>query len=368
MNQTRDAVRLEHVSFEYSRDRVLIDIDLRFPTGEVTVILGPSGSGKSTLLRLIAGLLEPTAGSITVDTGNQSRSERLPTFSMVFQDHVLYPHLSIEENIVLAFQADPATARERRLAIAELAPPMGLQDVLGRRPKDVSGGQRQRAALLKTLASGAPIWLMDEPLTNVDSQVRLKLRSLISRLQRQASATLIYVTHDLADALTLADYVTVIRDGRILQTGSAYELLTNPSDVHVAKFLSNPPMNEFEVLGDSITANELRLTFRDGSIVRYPSSSQVPPTVSTPMIALLSSEDITPGEMRKGPQYLAVTGRVDLIEIGPKRSRVECTTPLGTLNFFCEEPARPRRGESLNLNIELCALRLFDSVTGRSLP
>jgi sn-glycerol 3-phosphate transport system ATP-binding protein len=224
--------------------RAVDAISFDFAPGTLNVLLGPSGCGKSTTLRLIAGLEAADEGRITIDGRDVTH---LPpaarNIAMVFQSYALFPHLSVAENIAfgLAVRRVPAAQRAQRLArVAEL---LGLSALLDRKPAQLSGGQQQRVALGRAIISHAPVCLMDEPLSNLDAQLRAEMRQEIRALQRKLGITMVYVTHDQVEAMSMADRIVLLNAGRIEQNGTPVELYEAPANTFVARFIGTPPMN-----------------------------------------------------------------------------------------------------------------------------
>src|SRR6266849_7513301 len=214
------------------------------------VLLGPSGCGKSTTLRLIAGLEAATAGRLAiggVDVTHRPPAER--RVSMVFQSYALFPHLSVAENIVFGLRVRRVSAAERRERLARVADLLGLTALLERRPSQLSGGQQQRVALGRALIAEAPVCLMDEPLSNLDAQLRLEMRREIRGLQQQLGITMVYVTHDQTEAMSMADQVILLREGRIEQDAAPAELYARPATAFAARFIGTPPMNVLRLEG-----------------------------------------------------------------------------------------------------------------------
>jgi sn-glycerol 3-phosphate transport system ATP-binding protein len=208
------------------------------------VLLGPSGCGKSTTLRLIAGLEAATAGRVAiggVDVTHRPPAER--RVSMVFQSYALFPHLSVAENIVFGLRVRRVSAAERRERLARVADLLGLTALLERRPSQLSGGQQQRVALGRALIAEAPVCLMDEPLSNLDAQLRLEMRREIRGLQQSLGITMVYVTHDQTEAMTMADQVILLREGRVEQDAPPETLYARPATAFAARFIGTPPMN-----------------------------------------------------------------------------------------------------------------------------
>ena len=247
------AIQLEGVAKHWGESRALDGITFSADPGSFVVLLGPSGCGKSTTLRLIAGLDTPTAGTIRIGDRDVTRlppAER--GLSMVFQSYALFPHLTVAENIVFGLRVRKVPDREARLKrVADL---LGLDQLLGRKPSQLSGGQQQRVALGRAIVAEAPVCLMDEPLSNLDAQLRAEMRREIRALQQRLAITMVYVTHDQTEAMTMADRVVLLRSGRIEQVGTPEELYARPATAFTAGFIGAPPMNLMRLGGgDTIT-------------------------------------------------------------------------------------------------------------------
>ncbi len=242
---------LEGVSKRWGATTAVDSVSLHVPAGAFVVLLGPSGCGKSTTLRLIAGLEASSGGRILI--GGKDVTTLPPTqrgVSMVFQSYALFPHLSVAENIVFGLRVRklPRDERDRRLNRA--AALLGLTQLLERRPSQLSGGQQQRVALGRAIVAETPVCLMDEPLSNLDAQLRQEMRREIRALQRQLGITLVYVTHDQVEAMTMADRVVLMRGGKVEQDGAPAELYATPATSFAARFIGTPPMN-LMALGNS---------------------------------------------------------------------------------------------------------------------
>ena len=254
------AIQLEQVAKHWAGARALDGISFEAEAGSFVVLLGPSGCGKSTTLRLIAGLDTPTAGVIRISGRDVTRlapAER--GISMVFQSYALFPHLTVAENIVFGLRVRRVPDRAARLGRA--AEMLGLGALLQRKPAQLSGGQQQRVALARAIVAEAPVCLMDEPLSNLDAQLRGEMRREIRQLQRRLGMTMVYVTHDQTEAMTMADRVVLLRDGRIEQVASPDELYARPRTAFAARFIGSPPMNLFEHRGHlvGVRPEDLRL-------------------------------------------------------------------------------------------------------------
>jgi len=229
---------------EWGKVRAVDGVSFQVAEGTLTVLLGPSGCGKSTILRMIAGLEEMTAGQITIggqDITNMDAAKR--GVSMVFQSYALFPHLNVRENILFGLKVRSVAAAERRKRLSEVAKMVGLDGLLHRKPANLSGGQRQRVALARSIVSQQPVCLMDEPLSNLDAKLRNEMRDEIRGLQQKLGLTMIYVTHDQIEAMTMADQVVLLQNGRIVQIGAPHELYERPATAFSAHFIGSPPMN-----------------------------------------------------------------------------------------------------------------------------
>ncbi len=250
-------VELIDVSKSYDKkNEVISNINVTIEPGEFFVLVGPSGCGKSTMLRMIAGLEDITAGVLKIGDGevnNLPPSKR--NISMVFQNYALYPHLSVEENIVFGLHVKKVPKAERKARCEETAKMLGLSDYLKRKPRELSGGQRQRVALARAIVNQAPICLMDEPLSNLDAKLRAHMRSEIRQIQRKLGITMIYVTHDQVEAMTMGDRIMILHDGKIQQIGKPIDIYNNPANPFVATFIGSPPMNIAEAEYNAETSN-----------------------------------------------------------------------------------------------------------------
>ncbi len=248
------ALSLEKINKSFGEVHVLKDIDLEVEEGEFIVFVGPSGCGKSTLLRVIAGLEDASSGTIRI--GGKDVTQTPPAkrgIAMVFQSYALYPHLDVAGNMTLGLKQAGETKAviEERLGIA--AKMLALDDYLKRRPSELSGGQRQRVAIGRAIVRKPELFLFDEPLSNLDAALRMAMRVEIARLHRELGASMIYVTHDQIEAMTLAHRIVVLRDGRIEQVGSPMALYNDPDNQFVAGFLGSPAMNFLPGDGDAAT-------------------------------------------------------------------------------------------------------------------
>ncbi|MFB6295593.1 MAG: ABC transporter ATP-binding protein [Halobacteriales archaeon] len=239
-------VRLEGLSKRFGELTACSDIDLEIESGEFFVLLGPSGCGKTTTLRMIAGLEMPSEGSIFFD--DEPVTDRKPAerdIAFVFQNYALYPHKTVAENIgfPLRLSRSDASKEERRGRVEEVARQLQIEDQLEKRPKNLSGGQQQRVALGRSIIREPEVFLMDEPLSNLDAKLRIEMRSELKQLHEEFDITTVYVTHDQIEAMSLADRICVLRDGSVQQVGPPREVFEWPQNTWVAGFMGSPPMN-----------------------------------------------------------------------------------------------------------------------------
>ncbi|NUQ21598.1 MAG: sn-glycerol-3-phosphate ABC transporter ATP-binding protein UgpC [Gemmatimonadaceae bacterium] len=241
-------ITLDNVTKVYpDGTEAVTSLNLAVPDGKLMVLVGPSGCGKTTALRMVAGLEEITGGTIRIgDRVINDVPPRDRDIAMVFQNYALYPHMTVYQNMALSLKVRKVSKREIRKRVDEAARILGLADLLQRKPKALSGGQRQRVAMGRAIVRNPAAYLMDEPLSNLDAQLRVEMRSEISRLQQDLQVTTIYVTHDQTEALTLGDQVAVMRKGLLQQVAAPKELYTRPANLFVAGFIGSPAMNMVE--------------------------------------------------------------------------------------------------------------------------
>ncbi|SNR44230.1 ABC transporter ATP-binding protein [Puniceibacterium sediminis] len=242
-------VRLDGIVKAYGALQVVHGIDLEIADKEFVVLVGPSGCGKSTTLRMIAGLEEISDGTLTIEDRVMNRvAPKDRDVAMVFQNYALYPHLNVAENIAFGLRIRKESKEVIASSVEEVGGILGLTPYLERRPADLSGGQRQRVAMGRAIVRRPKVFLFDEPLSNLDAKLRTQMRAEIKRLHKRLGATSIYVTHDQVEAMTLADRIVVMHDGRIEQIGTPMELFLNPANAFVAGFLGAPPMNQIKAV------------------------------------------------------------------------------------------------------------------------
>jgi ABC-type sugar transport system ATPase subunit len=267
-------LRIEHLNKRYGAATVLNDVNLSIEAGEFVVLVGPSGCGKSTLLRMIAGLDGASGGDIHI--AGQIVNTLAPAergIAMVFQSYALYPHMNVRKNMTfgLRFTGVPPADRQRR--VAEAARMLRLEELLDRYPRDLSGGQRQRVAIGRAIVREPAVFLFDEPLSNLDAALRVSTRVEIARLHRLLKATIVYVTHDQVEAMTLADRIVVMNKGRIEQVGKPLDLYYAPANLFVAGFIGSPAMNFFEAKVESVEGGRARVAGAGFRSLDWPATS-----------------------------------------------------------------------------------------------
>ena len=296
------AVVLRGVAKRFGAVEVLRDIDLEIPEGALAVVVGPSGCGKSTVLRLVAGLEEASEGTIEIagrDVTHLPPADR--RIAMVFQSYALYPHMSVYDNMAFGLKLARENKAKIRERIEEAARLLQIGHLLQRKPRELSGGQRQRVAMGRALVREPAVFLFDEPLSNLDAALRAGMRLEIARLQRQLGATMLYVTHDQTEAMTLAQTIVVMRDGRIEQVGAPLDLYRRPRNLFVAGFLGTPAMNVLPARVHAADASALVLEVDGGLRLALPPCAAVRPGDSVNLG--LRPEDLRLGDPAAEPEH-----------------------------------------------------------------
>jgi multiple sugar transport system ATP-binding protein len=332
-------------------------IDLEVPSGEFTVLVGPSGCGKSTLLRTIAGLEEASAG--TVEIGNKDVTWARPRdrdIAMVFQNYALYPYLNVFENIAFGLRARKFDAAEIDKRVNRAADMLGIKLLLQRLPRELSGGQRQRVAIGRAIVRDARLFLFDEPLSNLDAQLRDEMRAEIKRLHQELGRTMIYVTHDQIEAMTLADRIVLLRDGVIEQQGAPLDLFERPGTRFVAGFLGSPKMNFMPV-----TVSGRNLVLADGTKLPLPSAS----AAKGEAVLGLRPQYIHRAAKSPAAGHAQVEAMIELVQ--PTGSRAHVTVPLGGVSIVAELGAHEilKPGEKMRFDLDMTKAVLFDPQTGK---
>jgi multiple sugar transport system ATP-binding protein len=259
------AITLTGLNKSYGNAHVIKGVDIAIEDGEFCVFVGPSGCGKSTLLRMIAGLEDITGG--TLDIGGKVVNDLPPKdrgVAMVFQSYAIFPHMTVRENVAFGLTISGASEAEKEAKVAEAARILQMEHLLDRRPSQLSGGQRQRVAIGRAIVRKPQVFLFDEPLSNLDAALRMDMRMEIGKLHKALGATMVYVTHDQVEAMTLADKIVVLKDGLVQQIGAPMDLYHNPANEFVAGFLGAPSMNFLDV--DVISATDSHAMVRNDAL------------------------------------------------------------------------------------------------------
>ena len=332
---------LRNVAKSYEATKVIESIDLEIKDGEFVVFVGPSGCGKSTLLRMIAGLEEISSGTITI--GDQIVNEVAPAkrgVSMVFQTYALYPHMTVYRNMAFGLKQAKTPKDEIDQRVRNAAEILEISSLLDRTPKALSGGQRQRVAIGRAIVREPEVFLFDEPLSNLDAALRVQTRIEIARLHERLGTTMIYVTHDQVEAMTLADKIVVLRDGNIEQIGSPIELYRNPSNMFVAQFIGSPKMNFFD--SDDLTdAGRALINSRADILGIRPEHFIIVPTGSG-----------------------VIQGKPNLVEPLGEYALVHCETVRGS-PFIVKttDPENIKKGSVMSFDVDPAVTHRFDQLS-----
>jgi len=358
-------VSLKKVVKRYGDNEVVHGVDLEIEHKEFVVLVGPSGCGKSTILRMIAGLEDITSGEISI--GGKVINELAPKdrdIAMVFQDYALYPHLTVFKNLSFGLEMQKLPAAEIKERVEAAAKILNITPLLERKPKALSGGQRQRVAMGRAIVRRPNVFLFDEPLSNLDAKLRTQMRTEIKKLHQTVSTTVVYVTHDQVEAMTLADRIVVLRDGYIEQIGSPDEVYNRPCSIFVAGFIGAPTMNFIRCrLGAD--GDQLALSLSDGNVLK------VPPSLRD-RYGSHAGRDLVVGIR---PEFFQLANGANAAHVTPKIHVIE---PLGsdTLFFFdlagSEVVARMppltglEPGDPLPLTVDMAKMHLFDAETEKA--
>ncbi|MDR7143902.1 sn-glycerol-3-phosphate ABC transporter ATP-binding protein UgpC [Rhizobium sp. BE258] len=350
------SVVLQKVEKRYGSLDVIHGIDLTIDPGEFTVFVGPSGCGKSTLLRMIAGLEEISGGALLLD--NERMNEVAPAkrgIAMVFQSYALYPHMSVYKNLAFGLETAGYKKAEIEPKVRRAAEILQIEKLLERKPKALSGGQRQRVAIGRAIVREPRIFLFDEPLSNLDAELRVQMRVEISRLHSSLGNTMIYVTHDQVEAMTMADKIVVLNSGRIEQVGAPLDLYNNPANRFVAGFIGSPKMNFLKAKIEQVNEGDTSVSVC-GSSIRLPRR-----------LKGSAGQDVTFGIR---PEHLGVadagtalaTVNVDLVENLGGATMLYTTTPDGQqLTIALDGQQKVERGTNVKTSFDPARCHVFDA-------
>ncbi|WP_026480534.1 ABC transporter ATP-binding protein [Ahrensia sp. 13_GOM-1096m] len=346
-------IRIENLTKSFGKVEVIKDVSLTVEEQEFCVFVGPSGCGKSTLLRLIAGLEETSSGQIYI--GGRDVTDLEPydrQLSMVFQSYALYPHMNVRENIAFALRTEKMPEAKITEKITEAARILRLEDYLDRKPSALSGGQRQRVAIGRAIVREPAAFLFDEPLSNLDAALRSETRVEIAALHRSLKATSIYVTHDQTEAMTLADKIVVLKDGRIMQIGSPTDLYDKPASVFVAQFLGAPKMN---ILDAQLVDNAIEVSGQQK--IKFTHSQKKQPIQLGVRPELISITDPGSGQF---------SGKVTLNEFhGGSRTIIADVGAKTPVTLQVSAKHSPKIGENIGLTFSSSEFHIFDAEGNR---
>jgi ABC-type sugar transport system ATPase subunit len=343
---TGSGVRLEGVVKRHGTFTALHGLDLEIRPGEFFALLGPSGSGKTTTLRVLAGLEPVDAGRVLIDGRDVTHSEPGERdVAMVFQSYALYPHMSVADNIAFPLRMVGTSPADVERAVHEAADRVHIGHLLARRPGQLSGGQQQRCALARAIVRKPRLFLLDEPLSNLDAKLRLETRVELRKLQRSLAVTAVYVTHDQEEAMTIADRIAVFMDGRVVQVGTPDEVFARPATVSVASFIGSPPMNLLDA------------QVRDRSLIV--AATRVASTAAADGVVRLG---VRPGAMRLSDG--GIPARVYLVEHLGDSVIVDLSIGDALVKMRSAAPAALREGDVVHVSFAPDAVHLFDSHSG----
>jgi multiple sugar transport system ATP-binding protein len=363
---------IEHIGKRFGNVEVLKDIHIGVGHGDFLVLVGPSGCGKSTLLNIIAGLDSSTSGAIKIDGKVVNDLEpKARDIAMVFQSYALYPSMTVAENIGFSLEMAGMPKEERKKRIAAVADLLKIDHLLDRRPSQLSGGQRQRVAMGRALVREPKIFLFDEPLSNLDAKLRVEMRTEIKKLHARLGATIVYVTHDQIEAMTMATRIAVMKDGILQQFGTPADIYDRPANAFVATFMGSPAMNllDAEIVADGST-KALRLDGVDGAAGTLPLPGTADPA------ALRPGQKVTLG-LR--PEWIAEPGMGRAREVQPLPFTVDVLEPTGPDMFLAlrlgevelmgrlPADAHVRQGQTVTLDVDYAKAVLFDRQTGTAI-
>ncbi|WP_172295470.1 ABC transporter ATP-binding protein [Pseudoruegeria sp. HB172150] len=346
--------------------QAVTNFDLKIRDEEFVVLVGPSGCGKSTTLRMVAGLEEITSGDLLIDekrVNDLAPAER--DIAMVFQNYALYPHMTVEDNISFGLKQQRMPKSEIKTRVADAARILGLEPLLARKPRALSGGQRQRVAMGRAIVRHPKVFLFDEPLSNLDAKLRVQMRAEIKHLHQKIPTTTIYVTHDQIEAMTMADRVVVMSNGKIEQVGPPQELYNHPDTLFVASFIGSPAMNLFPVTVDRGDGG-LQARLENGTVVTLPADRQATYGAAVGKKMLLGLRPEAIGEAG-AYGYGDLTTEIDYLE--PLGAETLVFFPVGEVNACAKMPAgfTGHHGDKVTFSLDLSRMHLIDPETEKVL-
>ena len=360
-------VELKNLSKKYGKVTAVQNMDLIIPHNQFLVLVGPSGCGKSTTLRMIAGLEEITGGEILInDEKVNDKDPKDRNVSMVFQNYALYPHMSVEENLGFSLKIAKVKSEEIEKRVTEAVNILGLEDLRARKPSQLSGGQRQRVAMGRAIVRRPDAFLFDEPLSNLDAKLRTQMRTEIKKLHQKLKTTIIYVTHDQVEAMTLADRIIIMKDGYIEQIGSPIEVFSKPANVFVATFIGSPPMNIFSA--EIINQNNQTKIKLDENIYFDCSDEQKNKLKNRNSVFLgIRAEDIMPVDKIENSKFWSFKKNIDIVE--PLGTETQLFITINNKEIICRmyNPYEVNVGDELNFQVDPRKVHFFDIETQKTI-
>lgn len=374
---------IENVKKSYGNTSVLKGINIAIEAGEFLILVGPSGCGKSTLMNSIAGLEDVTEGRILIDNQDVTFSNpKDRDIAMVFQSYALYPNMTVQENISFGLEMRKVPKAERDVEVNRVADLLQISHLLNRKPSQLSGGQRQRVAMGRALARRPQLYLFDEPLSNLDAKLRVEMRTEIKKLHQKLKTTIVYVTHDQIEAMTLADRIAVMKDGEVQQLGTPQEIYDNPANLFVAGFMGSPAMNFIPATvvqqGDQIlleletsSGNDLDNTAesKTPTLLPFPKSASLKEYINKRIVLGLRPEMITEPQPHKEGQPFVVKSYVQVDVIEPMGADTMMLTHIGDneVNCRCHPSYTMTVGGQCEMMFDTSKAVIFDPNSGSRL-
>ncbi|HBT38654.1 MAG: Carbohydrate ABC transporter ATP-binding protein, CUT1 family [Thermotoga sp. 50_1627] len=363
-------VELENVTKIFDNKVVAVkDVTLTVEDKEFVVLLGPSGCGKTTTLRMIAGLEEVTKGTIKIDgkvVNDVEPKDR--DIAMVFQNYALYPHMTVYENMAFGLKLRKFPKDEIDRRVKEAARILGIEELLDRKPRQLSGGQRQRVAVGRAIVRNPKVFLFDEPLSNLDAKLRVQMRSELKKLHHRLGATIIYVTHDQVEAMTMADKIVIMKDGTVQQIGTPYEVYNKPANTFVAGFIGSPAMN---FLNAVVVAESGGIWIKTSGFKVKVIKEHEPilePWIDKEVIFGIRPENIFDKLFAIAPQpENTITGTVDVVEPLGSETLLHVTCGEDSLVARVDPRTRAKEGEKIDLVFDMNTIHVFDRETQKAI-
>ena len=360
-------VELKNLSKKYGKVTAVQNMDLIIPHNQFLVLVGPSGCGKSTTLRMIAGLEEITGGEIFInDERVNDKDPKDRNVSMVFQNYALYPHMSVEENLGFSLKIAKVKSEEIEKRVNEAVNILGLEDLRSRKPSQLSGGQRQRVAMGRAIVRRPDAFLFDEPLSNLDAKLRTQMRTEIKKLHQKLKTTIIYVTHDQVEAMTLADRIIIMKDGYIEQIGSPIEVFSKPANVFVATFIGSPPMNIFsaEIINSN---NNIKIKLDDNLYFDCTEDQKNKLQNKKNIFLGIRAEDIMPIDNNTNTSFWSFKRNVDIVEPLGTETQLFITINDKEIISRMYNPYEVNVGDELTFQVDPSKVHFFDKETEKAI-